>query len=425
MTTVGTNFNYSASEHGADGERMLGTTDHIKIKIDNARRERTGIHGRIMFFVNSSHIAFDNINLEKGDQRSRFVRDIVRNLSDAIVSIYSEKAITHDIGLLCQAVINWDMESLKVDYISATEFAPPIAFPLYPFLREGAGTILFAPPGTGKSWVSLIMGVCLSNGLTSPFNALKRHVIYANLERPRNTFLVRDHAVRRALGFPSDRPSGIGYIHARGLTFKSVLWHIEQEGRKHPDSVVILDSISRTGLGSLLDDTTANQFTDAMNALGLTWLGVGHTPRGDDKHIFGSVHFTAGCDIETRLVGSEYGHTLNLLLETVKANDSKRNFKHAISLEFGAEEQEGLVNIREIQTDDPGLVAQSTDNVFRIAHAIEVFGGKATPSEIAEETGIALPNVSKVLTGSRGKFVFLEEESRSAGRNKYYGVGHE
>ena len=425
MTTVGTNLSYSASEHGADGERMLGTTDQITIKIDNARRERTGIHGRIMFFVNGTHIAFDNINLEKGDQRSRFCRDVMRNLSDAIVSIYSEKAVTHDVGVLCQAVISWDMESVKIDYISPTEFAPPITFPLYPFLREGAGTILFAPPGTGKSWVSLIMGVCLANGLTSPFNALKRHVIYANLERPRNTFLVRDHAVRRALGFPSDQPSGIGYIHARGLTFKSVLWHIEQEGRKHPDSVVVLDSISRTGLGSLLDDTTANQFTDAMNALGLTWLGVGHTPRGDDKHVFGSVHFTAGCDIEVRLVGSEYGHTLNLLLETVKANDSKRNFKHAISLEFGAEEQEGLVGIREIQADDPGLVVQSTDNSFRIAHAIELLGGKATPSEIAEETGIALPNVSKVLTGSKGKFVFLEDESRNAGRNKYYGVGHE
>ena len=423
MTTEGTNFNFSASEHGADGERMLGTSDQIKVRIDNARRERTGIHGRILFFVNGSHIAFDNINLEKGDQRGRLGRDIVRNLSDAIMSIYSEKAITHAIGMLCQAVINWDMENTKIDYIAATEFAPPVAFPLYPFLREGAGTILFAPPGTGKSWVSLIMGVCLTNGLTSPFNALKRHVIYVNLERPRNTFLVRDFAVRRALGFPSDLPSGIGYIHARGLTFKSVLWHIEQEGRRHPDSVVILDSISRTGLGSLLEDTTANQFTDSMNALGLTWMGVGHTPREASKHIYGSVHFTAGCDIETRLVGSEYGHTLNLLLETVKANDSKRNFKHAISLEFGAEEQEGLVNIREIQTDDPGLVAQSTDNSFRIAHAIETLGGMATPSEIADETGIQLPNVSRILTGSKGKFI-VKGSSRD-GRSKQYGVGDE
>jgi len=187
--------------------------------------------------------------------------------------------------------------------------------------------------------------------------------------------------------------------------------------------VVILDSISRTGLGSLLEDTTANQFTDSMNALGLTWMGVGHTPREDSKHIYGSVHFTAGCDIETRLVGSEYGHTLNLLLETVKANDSKRNFKHAISLEFGAEEQEGLVNIREIQTDDPGLVAQSTDNSFRIAHAIETLGGMATPSEIADETGIQLPNVSRILTGSKGKFI-VKGSSRD-GRSKQYGVGDE
>ena len=404
---------------------MLGTTDVIKIHIDDARREKTGAHGRIISFLNDKFIAYDNINLEKGEQRGRFCRDTFRNLDESIQSVYSEKAIAHDVGVLCQSVISWDAENLRIEHIKADEYAPPLTFPIYPYILDNAGSIIFAPPGTGKSYVALIMGVCIANGMTSPFNALQRPVVYVNLERPRNTFLMRDHAVRRALGFPADRESGVGYIHARGASLKSVVRNIERETRGSPDTVVILDSISRTGLGSLLDDTTANQFTDAMNALGLTWLGVGHTPRGDDKHVFGSVHFTAGCDIEVRLVGSEYGHTLNLLLETVKANDSKRNFKHAISLEFGAEEQEGLVGIREIQADDPGLVVQSTDNSFRIAHAIELLGGKATPSEIAEETGIALPNVSKVLTGSKGKFVFLEDESRNAGRNKYYGVGHE
>ena len=428
MTTPQMNFTYSASEHGADGSRQLGTTDVIRVRIDNARRERTGVHGRLIMFVGNGssmrHIHYDNINLEKGDQRSRFCRECVRNLDDSVVSIYSEKAINHDIGVICQAVINWDTNNLSIDYIGAEEYAEPLTFPIYPYILDNAGSILFAPPGSGKSYMALIMSMCIANGLVSPFNAIKRPVIYVNLERPRNTFLMRDHAVRRALGFGAGEPSGVGYFHGRGRTFKSIIWHIEKETRGKPDTVIVLDSISRTGLGTLLDDTTANQFTDTMNALGLSWLALGHTPRGDDKHVFGSVHFTAGCDIETRLVGSEQGHTLNLMLETVKSNDGPRNYKHALSLTFG-EVQEGLVGIREIPTDDPGLVAQSTDNTFRIAHAIEVLGGKATPSQLADETGIALPNVSKVLTGSKGRFIFLEEESRNAGRNRYYGVSDE
>jgi len=397
---------------------MLGTTDVIKIHIDDARRERTGAHGRIISFLNDKFIAYDNINLEKGEQRGRFCRDTFRNLDESIQGVYSEKAIAHDVGVLCQSVISWDVENLRIEYIKADEYAPPLTFPIYPYILDNAGSIIFAPPGTGKSYVALIMGVCIANGMTSPFNALQRPVVYVNLERPRNTFLMRDHAVRRALGFPADRESGIGYIHARGTSLKSVVRNIERETRGSPDTVVILDSISRTGLGTLLDDTTANQFTDIMNALGMTWVGIGHTPRGDDKHIYGSVHWTAGCDIETRLVGSENGRTLNLMLETVKSNDGERNYKHAISLEFGQEPQEGLVRIREIQATDPDLVSQSTDATFKVINAIAGFGGQATTTQIADETGLPASNVNRMLRSPRGRFVLVS----TSGKEQYYGI---
>ena len=413
-----TNFTFSASERGAIGSRMLGTTDTVKIHIDDARRERTGIHARIIFIVNERVVQFDNINLEKGDQRNRFCRDVSRNLSDSIMAVYSEKAITHDVGMICQAVINWDMDNLIIDYIAPDEQPKPLTFPIYPYILDTAGSIIFAPPGTGKSYAALIMGMCIANGLTSPFNALQRPVVYVNLERPRNTFLMRDHAVRHALGFPDNRGSGVGYIHARGTSLKAVVRNIERETRGRPDTVVILDSISRTGLGTLLDDTTANQFTDIMNSLGMTWLGIGHTPRGDDKHVFGSVHFTAGCDIETRIVGSEHGHTLNLMLETVKSNDGPRNYKHAIALEFSGDQPGGLISIREIGVDDPDLVAQSSDAGFQIAQAIDRLGGKATASQIAEEIpSMYANNITRTLRDPKRDFVELGKE----GRENYYG----
>ena len=397
---------------------MLGTTDIIKIHIDDARREKTGIHGRIISILNDKFIAYDNINLEKGEQRGRFCRDTFRNLDESMQGVYTERAIAHDVGELCQRVISWDVEHLRIEHIMPDEYAPPLTFPIYPYILDKAGSIIFAPPGTGKSYVALIMGVCIANGMTSPFNALQRPVVYVNLERPRNTFLARDQAVRRALGFPENRGSGVGYIHARGSSLKSVVRSIERETRGDPDTVVILDSISRTGLGTLIDDTTANQFTDIMNALGMTWVGIGHTPRGDDKHVYGSVHWTAGCDIEVRLVGSENGRTLNLMLETVKSNDGERNYKHAISLEFGPEQHDGLTRIREIQANDPDLVAQSNDTVFKILSAIEALGGRGTTTQIAAEADLQQSNVNRQLRSPNGKFVLVG----SNGKERYYGI---
>ena len=417
-----TNSHYSTSnelvfeaptEHGIVGKRVLSTMHRVQINIDDIRRERTGVHGRIIFLLDEQHRGFDNINLEKGDQRNKFCREVARTLDEPVSSQYGDRAIIHDVGLLAQAVINWESTHLKVEYVDPEEYATPLSYALHPFVLDNGGAILFAPPGTGKSYVALIMAMCIANGLWSPFYSLKRPVIYVNLERPRNTFLMRDHAVRNALGITGS--SNVGYLHARGMALKAIVRQLEKLTANQPETVIIMDSISRTGLGSLLDDATANQFTDSMNKLNRTWLGIGHTPRGDDKQVFGSVHFTAGCDIETRLVGTERGNVTNLLLETVKANDGRRNYKKAISLEFG--DHDGLIGIKEIDFRDPGLIALSTDVSARIESTIRFLGGKATPTQISDELDMYASNVTRALKNSE-KFVLVSEE----GRSHYYGI---
>jgi len=401
------------TEHGIVGRRLLATLDRVRINIDECSRRPTGIHGRIVWYLNEQHRGFDNLNLEKSAERSRFAREVFRTLDETVTSQYGQNAIIHDIGILCQAIINWESDHLKVEFVSPEEYAQPLSFPIYPFLLDQGGAILFAPPGSGKSYCALIMAMCIANGLGSPFNASKRPVIYCNLERPRNTFLMRDHAVRKALHLPGS--SNVAYLHARGLGLKAICRKLEKETANDPETVIIIDSISRTGIGTLLDDSTANIFTDSMNALGRSWLGLGHTPRNDSQHVFGSVHFTAGADVETRLVAKEHDNITNLLLETVKANDSRRNFKHAISLEFGTE-QEGLIAIKEIDFNDPELIMESTDVSLKVAQTIEFLGGKASPSEIAEHLAMQPNNVTRTLRNPK-QFVFLSKD----GRNHYYG----
>ena len=91
MTTPEATSNYSDSingltydpptEHGVIGRRTLGTSESIRINLDDVRRERTGIHGRVIFFANDICIQFVNINIEKGDQRGKFCRDVVKSIT--------------------------------------------------------------------------------------------------------------------------------------------------------------------------------------------------------------------------------------------------------------------------------------------------------------------------------------------------------
>jgi len=417
MTNPGANFRHSAYDTGANGNRILGTTDRVDIFIRDARHERTGIHGRAIIALNEKVLGYHSFNLEKDDERDRFARRCWKRMDDGRQSAYPETELIHDLDIICNWVItSWETDRLTIDTIGDEEHGVALSFPIYPYLLEGAGSIMFAPPGSGKSYIALVMAMCIANGLDKPFESYKRPVLYVNLERPRNTFVVRDRAVRNALGL--DQGSNVTYLHGRGFNLRSIVPKLKEYAREHPDAVVFLDSVSRTGLGTLLDDTTANQFTDMMNEIGLTWLGIGHTPRGDDKHVFGSVHFTAGCDIEIRLVSAEQGKTLTAMLETVKSNDGPLHWKTAVALEFGETAQEGLVGVRRTTVDDNiAIASQSTDEVLRISQAIAQLDGEASPTMIQEVTGIKLPNISSRLQDT-SKFVFIRRD----GRNKLFGL---
>ncbi len=147
------------------------------------------------------------------------------------------------------------------------------------------------------------------------------------------------------------------------------------------------------------EDDTANRIVDMLNNCAPTWVALGHTPRADNDHQFGSVMFSAGEDIGVKLSFEERGDgktlTLGLSLTIVKGNDISKGQPSYLALEFennelwlirGAEKGEFLKLLTEVPRSDEQKI---------INYLLEATMGTAT--QIAAATGVSRPNASTIL----------------------------
>ena len=271
------------------------------------------------------------------------------------------------------------------------------------FLLEGGGSILFGPPGKGKSNTALLVSVLLDAGITDGPIRIENaaRVLYVDLERPAVVFRSRLARMNMALGLDPRRP--LAYLNARGRGLVDVLPDIRQAIKEFGFEVVAIDSLSRMGYGDLTRNDVANEGIDALNSLGVAWLGIGHTPRNDDSHLYGGVHWDAGADVMVQLVserGFQSQSELGVGLQTVKNNHGPIGEQHVISFRF----------------DDGGLVAVERDSaerftdigdrqILNLPYKERVFEvlrkGAMTAQEIADATDMLRGSVAKLLRDER------------------------
>ena len=345
----------------ADWPKELSNGYRIDFTVRNIRREKTGMHAFVAITSatpgadadNVDILAHTNFNIERDEHRTRLVNSAYKMVENGLKETYSSTDMKRDIDALCLWLARkFEEQRVEVEYWNPAEAyeAPP--FVLEPYLLDGAGTIVYGPPGAGKSMTCQAMGLCIVSGNQSIWTLQQRPVIYVNLERPKNSMNFRESKLRETLGIdPNDSPERMGYIHARGMGLKQVSKRLKRFAKENPNGVVILDSISRTGLGDLVSNETANSFTDIMNGLGLTWLGIAHMPH-DGDHIFGAMHYGAGADITVQLNGDEDGDVVGIKLETKKANDTGKG-EHSVSfLAMEFVKGQGLISFRKAQSEE-------------------------------------------------------------------------
>ena len=228
-----------------------------------------------------------------------------------------------------------------------------MSFALEPYVADGAGTIMFAPPGSAKSYVGLLMAVSIDAGVStgpdSPPQAIwkvsRRKVLFINLERSKTSMASRLWFVNQLLGLEPERE--LLMINARGKSMSSIATAAQRMIKRHKVTCTFLDSISRAG-GDLNENVAANAIMDTLNGFEGGWFAIGHPPRGDSSHVFGSLMFDAAADLTIQLLSERKGSTTGVGLKMIKFNDIPPRPMQTLALLF---DQDGLSAIR---APDPG-----------------------------------------------------------------------
>lgn len=381
-------------------EYKLGTNNVVRYSARNIRREATGIHARISIAVNHVTLAWSNFNIERDEDRVRMANSAYKAWGKGADVDQTEWPATHmKKGLDIFSEGLWD-EVVKEDrgeLMEGDPDLPPATLLLANHVVEGGGSIIFAPPGRGKSYTAMLMAVSLDAGVETLWRQTygPRRVGYINLERSRTSMQRRLSAVNHALGLDPRRP--LPFVNARGRTLRDILEAAVDTFREYKVEVAVLDSISRMGYGDLTADKTSNAAMDDLNRYFPTWVALGHTPRKDETHTFGSQMFDAAADIAIQLSAQTTGDEMatGISLQVTKANDTPKGSALIHVLEWGST---GLTGVRagrahefpELEAGRPSSVTEEIAEFLRMV-------GTATGSEIADTLQRNRPTVAEIL----------------------------
>ena len=407
-------MSYEQVVDGINFTEALDSGDRLRLVFREIRRERTGVHAFLAVMLNDFALGHDTFNLGRQEDRIRLSRAAHKMMSGLQQEACQEPHLRNLLDITCLEIPRlWEEDRLTISQFDHSGPAPQIQFALRPYVIEGAGTIYFAPPGSGKSYLLQLQAISLSLGLETLWPCAPWPILYVNLERSAISLHTRERALLSALG-RNPPVSHVEYLHARGAGLSAIARRCRRFVAENPGAIGMLDSISRTSVGGLNDDTTANSVIDIMNGTFGTWCALGHTSKGNPDALFGSQHWTAGADIVVQLASQATEDGIGLRLSIQKANDIGKHPPEYLRLGFEAPDQPVAwirkSSARELPelADDPSK-ATAGDTIA--GHLGDV--GSASATDLEKETGIARQTISSLLHND-DRFRFLRKDGRKA-----------
>lgn len=402
----------------------------IEMLASEIRLQTTGLHANILLGYAPTRMPLesDTFNLGRREDRLRLGNAAYKILPPEAQAIYRPEQMQLDLLSFCGGLRKAFMGAITAERTKGDATPSEPQFLVKDYVIKGAGTILFAPPGRGKSWTGMLLTVSIDSGSDVMFRVREQTPsLYVNLERSAESMARRLGMVNQVLGLPRDRE--LLMFHARGKTLADVNEAMLETVRKEGIGFVLLDSLSRSGVGDLNDNRAANTAMDLMNGLPCAWAVLAHTPRADESHIYGSQMFDAAADLGVMLMTEESmdaadsgAPRLGIGLKVTKANDTAKPPLRVVAYEFDA--RFGLTGVRKalpgefskIEDVAYGEMGEKRTNEEVIkTHLGRV--GKSSATSIEKATGINKGTASRLLSTL---LATGEVASQTIGREKFY-----
>lgn len=394
----------------------------LVMRAENIRPQRTGLHAKLTVWAiregedKRLFLAGTICNIERDEDRTKLLNTARRQGGDKVEFVLGppeeQATLKKAFDLFCFSVWDTLMATQDAEMVVGDAMLP-LGFRAKPHVIQGGGTIWFGPPGGLKSTTALIMAVAVDAGVNGIWETEKCPVLFVNLERSPESLKRRLGQVNDALGLAPDRP--LAMLNARGRSLIDAQHSIEREVERRATKFIVVDSITRMGAGDLVSNEVANASMDLLNALCPTWLAIGHTPRADSTHLFGSQMYDAAADVMVKVTAAEEGRAHGVRLEVTKVNDFKRPKPMTLKLTF---DEFGLHGIGSAKAGEFTTLEPKTDKNTIVNYLAEQSQlGKATATQIAGAVGMNRATVSRILNGGE-EFIEVEQ----IGREVFYGV---
>jgi hypothetical protein len=430
-------FAWKSPDEGVIDARKEVAGRLLVIRAQDVKRTSYGLQAKVTIALASSAnatsaqmITSDVLNLDKEDARHGLsnvlygtgtTRGKQPKLDAALVTDYPRADFERDLLDFSQDFHRELLGNLKGGFVKGDASKTTPSFLLDGYVLSEGGTILYAPPKSAKSYTAMLWAVAIDAGVPRFGSVTPTRVLYINLERGANSMARRLGLVNRVLGLDPDRE--LLMLNRRGRTLKDVYEPAKEMIAEHKVGLVILDSLSRGGTGDLNSNEDANSSMDYLNRLHPAWIAIGHTPRADDTHIFGSNMFDAAMDIGVNVRRQRLPDgTLGIGLHVKDTNDTGVPPLRIHAYEF---DQYGLVNVRDAyegefpEIEDGSATSTPRTNRDRILDVLRY--GARTQAEIVEALDINKGTVSSEIKAliSLGKAQLMPHKK---GNSTLYGL---
>lgn len=392
----------------------------LQFRATSVRNTPTGVHAKLYVeqiddgYENPAKLKYTVMNVDKHEDQVRLANAAYEMLKQVDQESYSKKEFQHSLSRFCDSIWPQYIKQMEPQMVEG-QLGSVVEFLLQPYLIQGGGTILFAPPKRGKSYTGLLMAVSVDAGIDTYWPVKQTKVLYINLERSGSSIKSRLGAVNAVLGEDPKRPLAV--LNVRGRTLFEVKDIVADFVDKYGVGLVILDSLSRTGKGMISADDVNSQM-DVLNNVAPSWLALGHTPRDDEGHIYGGIMYDAAADVVVQLITEKKPHALGIGLKVISANDIPEAPIQCLAYDF---DSSGIVTLYEPEYGEfPKLslpeASSSNDSPYYLVKDYLLDEGKATVTQMERELRLNRRTVYDIL--KMPGFVRLAK----SGKEQFYGV---
>ena len=309
------------------------------------RKEKTGIHAELGIKFDDSDI-YTVCNIKRREEQNKITRESYKFFgatADDADYICPKDKLIKEFSHFCKLVWPKWIEVQAPVMVTGTLNTSSVSYLAKPHILNEGGTIMYGKPGRGKSFTGIALAIAVHTGTNHYWETEKRNSVYVNLERPERTFAPRIGSIRRALGL---NPEGdLPILHGKESTLFNVKEVLSEYIKENDIGFVVIDSLSQAGNGDMKEDTVASNTIKVLNQLGVSWLGIAHTPKYDDSVYYGNAMWEAGADVMIRHSSEiiDDDGSIAVLLECTKANDMPVPKPMGLHYSF---DQYGLKDIR-------------------------------------------------------------------------------